>query len=568
MSLGGALQIGRTGLLASQAAIEVTGNNLANVATRGYHRQTISLAPVGDSRVQGDIFIGRGVQIQAIQRQVNEAIETRLRGSIADEAAAAVRQDILTEIESIQNELSDNGLSNYLGEFFNAWSELANSPNDNSVRTVVMQQAQTVVNYLRSLRSSLSDVRARVDNDISAAVSNANDLLSRIERLNMQIAAQDGGSGGASGLRDQRDQLLAELSQYMDVSVVEQPSGSVDVFVGSLPVILDGRSRGLSVNRYSVNGELRTDIVLGTDGSLLVPRSGSLGALIASRSQDVGAVIAAVDTFASQLIYQVNRVHTQGQGITGFSTLTGTYKAADVNAALNSAAAGLTFAPRHGSFEVTVTQKSTGAMVTRTIQVDLDGIDPQNDTSLASLIASLNGVPNLTASATADGRLRLDSASADFEVSFGTDTSGVLAALGVNTFFTGGNGTDIAVNGLIAANPARIAASQGNIPGDNRNALAVAELRTKPLADLNGQSITRLWNRHVGDFAVRLGQARQSVDASILIRENLQQQQQVVSGVNTDEEAINLLAFQRAYQGSARFLTVVDEMYQTLLSIL
>src|SRR4051812_43866020 len=132
MSLGGALQIGRSGLLASQAAIEVAGQNLANVATKGYHKQTARLAPAGEQELRRGIFLGRGVQVQEILRQVNEGLEGRLRGGIADESSAQVQQDVLSRIEALQNELSDTDLSSQLSTFFNNWSELANTPNDNS----------------------------------------------------------------------------------------------------------------------------------------------------------------------------------------------------------------------------------------------------------------------------------------------------------------------------------------------------------------------------------------------------------------------------------------------------
>src|SRR5262245_32188921 len=142
MSLSGALQIGRSALVANQAALEVVGNNLANVATKGYHRQSIQLAAIKDQEIQRGIFVGRGVQIQAINRQVDEALEGRIRGGVSDQSASAATRDILSQIESLQNELTDSDLSSQLSDFFNAWSELANNPLDNSVRRVVVQKGE------------------------------------------------------------------------------------------------------------------------------------------------------------------------------------------------------------------------------------------------------------------------------------------------------------------------------------------------------------------------------------------------------------------------------------------
>ena len=95
MGLSGALQIGRSALLTSQSALEVVGHNLANMATPGYHRQTVAIAPVRSQEIQQGIFVGRGVTLEAITRRIDEALEARLRGSIADQSYSLARKDLL-----------------------------------------------------------------------------------------------------------------------------------------------------------------------------------------------------------------------------------------------------------------------------------------------------------------------------------------------------------------------------------------------------------------------------------------------------------------------------------------
>lgn len=569
MSLGGALEIGRSGLLASQTAIEVAGNNLANVATRGYHRQVVSQSPVRDQQVQQGVFVGRGVVIDRIRRQVDDALEARVRGGISDQSAAASRQDILSQIEALQSELTDTGLSNRIDEFFNAWSQLANNPQDNSVRSVVVQQGRGLVSFVKDLRTGLDGLRSQIDSKIDDAVNSANDLLNRIAKLNQQIANTGAGSSGANSLRDQRDSALAELAEYMDIAVVEQASGSVDVFSGSLPVVLEGQSRGLKVVRQSGDGVVQLTVQIAADGSPISPGAGKLGALVASRAEDITGAIDALDTVAGQLIWQVNRIHSQGQGDSPFASVLGATVVDDPAAALNDPASGLDFTPSHGSFQLHVTQRSTGQRVVHSVAVNLDGISAGAQTTLQSLAADLDAIDGVRASVTADGRLQIEADGSDLALSFSDDTSGALAALGLNTFFTGSSASDIAVNAGVVQNPALVAVGQGHVSGDNRSALAIAALRDEPFdaAVENGLSVGQLWARHVEDFAVRLGQAKQDVDASAVVTQSLQSQQQAVSGVNTDEEAINLLAYQRAYQGAAKFLSVVDEMMQTLLQI-
>jgi len=263
----------------------------------------------------------------------------------------------------------------------------------------------------------------------------------------------------------------------------------------------------------------------------------------------------------------VNQVYSQGQGLTGFSSVTASNAVADATKALNDPAAGLAFTPQNGSFQVNVTQASTGQTVTSTIQVDLDGLDPSSQTTLNSLAASLNGVAGLSASVTAGGQLQINGATTDDQISFANDNSGVLASLGVNTFFSGSSASDIGVNSVVSANPSLLAVGRNQNTGDNSNALAIAALNTQGLPALGGQSLTGLWSQHVEDYASRLANTTSQVAAASTVNQSLTAQQQSVSGVNVDEETINLMAYERAYEGSARFLSVVDEMTKTLLGL-
>ncbi len=567
MSLTGALHVGRSGLVASQAGIETAGNNLTNIGTRGYHRQTVGLAPAGRERIAQGIFVGRGVQIEQILRQVDGALEGRIRNGIADESGSKTRTELLEQIESLQNEFTDNDLSSRLSEFFNAWSELANNADDPSARTLIAQQAQSLATFTQSLRSDLSNVRGRVDDAIESAANAANDLLTQIDRINLKIYTVEGGGGVANDLRDQRDLLLGELSQYLDISVNEQPAGQVDVFVGSLPIVLNGKSRGVEINRDTGDPSAPVGLIISDDGSPLNPTAGEIGALLQGRQQDVVGAIDALDDFAGRLIFEVNRVHSQGQGTRGFESVTAEAEVADATVPLTDPAAGLAFEPGHGSFQLHVTQVSTGQRVTSVINIDLDGIAPATDTTLTSLTADIDAIANISATIGPDGRLQIDSAGGDFQVSFSDDTSGVLAALGINTFFSGSNAQDIGVAEAIRENPGVIAAGLEHLPGDNRTALAIAALRDETNPNLDGLSLTGYWNRHVEDYALRLNEAQQNQEADTLVRESLETEQQSISGVNIDEEAINLLTYQRSYQGSARFISVVDELMQTLLSL-
>ncbi len=566
MGLLGALQTGISGLQISQRALEVTGNNIANAATPGYSRQRVISAPALGQEVSPGVFVGTGVQLRSIVRLTDEALLSRLRSSVSDQQGSLARRDLLSQVEAIHNELTNEGLSSRISVFFNSFSELANDPTDSALRTLTVQEGASLADYVRAMRADLTGLRNQVDSDLKNSVRKVNAILDQVASLNIQIAQQEAGLSGANGLRDERDTLLAELSEYVDITTIQQPSGPMDVFIGSLPVVLGGQNRGLTLELNSLNNGVDISLRVTADRSKLEPRSGKIGVLMQSRETDVLDAIEALDTFATELIRQVNRLHSQGQSEKLFSSVTGTYEVRDTTVALNDGLAELPIPPGNGAFNIHVTQKSTGARVTQQIQINLDGAAPE--TSLDDLAAAIGAVGNLSTSITDNGQLIITSDSPDFEFSFSNDTSGVLAALGINTFFAGGNAADIAVNQVLTNDPTRLAVALDHVPGDNRTALAIAGLQDKSLEAAGGRSLREYWNSHVEDFAIRLQQTGVRAESDRVVREGLQTQREGISGVNLDEEAISMLTYQRAFQGSARFITVIDELVETLLGLI
>ncbi|MCH8252652.1 MAG: hypothetical protein IID36_09395 [Planctomycetes bacterium] len=241
--------------------------------------------------------------------------------------------------------------------------------------------------------------------------------------------------------------------------------------------------------------------------------------------------------------------------------------------ALDGTAAGLAVSPSNGSFFITVADDTTGTPVSYEIDIDLDGID--DDTTLESLVADFNEtVTGVTASVTSDNRLALTAADG-FSFTFGhdglearPDTSGILAALGINTFFTGSSAADIAVNEDLIADPSLLAASSVFLAGDAATAIAIAELANTAAGSLNGTSIPSFYGSIASKVAVAGSDANGAADATAAILSSLQAQKESVSGVNLDEEAISLLKFERAFQGAARYISVVNDLLAQLIALI
>jgi flagellar hook-associated protein 1 len=565
MSLIGALNIGKSALAVTQAAIQTTGNNISNAGNADYTRQVSNLTPGKDQQIQQGIFLGTGVNLASVQRQIDEALEGRIRGSISDDQAAGATQQWLGRVESLFNELSDQDLSTQLSTFFNSWSNLANKPQDIGLRQIVIQNGSSLAEQFQGLRAQLGSLQSDVDDRVEALVSNADSLAQQIANLNGQIVqAEGGGAGQANGLRDQRDAVLKKLSELMDVKTVPQDNGVLNVYVGSEPLVLGDTNRGVGFRTETVSGHLETAVIFKSTNGQINISSGQLGALGQVRDS-IDSVIDQTDALAGNIIFELNRLHSSGQGLEGFGSASASNLVDDVAVSLNSPDSGLKFAAETGSFVVHVKSKISGLTTSTLVQVDLDGRNG-NDTTLQDLQASIDGIANISASISG-GRLSIQSDSSDVEFTFSQDSSSVLAALGINGFFTGRNASDIAVNTVIAAEPSLLVAAKNGERGDNQTALDIAGLESEALSSLGGASMKQTYETMVNGVAIGAAAAKTNADAASTIRQTLEAQRESLSGVSLDEEAVNLITQQRAFQAAARLITTVNEMMNTLLEL-
>jgi len=575
MGLTSSLLIGRTALTASQLALQVTGNNIANVGTPGYHRQVVAFSPNPGERVGDRTFIGRGVSIADIRRAVDPALQTRLRASVSDEAASQVASSVLSQLESLMGELSGNDLSSELSAFFNAFSELANNPAASINRSAVVEQGASLASFVKRMRTELAVQRDQVDREIGVGVERANTLLGEIASLNLAVVQAELGSGTDGNLRDQRDALINELSGLVDITAIERESGAVDILIGSTPVVLGTASRGLETEVKTTDGDVQIRVLVSESQEAVRIKGGRIGGLLEQRGGAIQGTIDDLDSLASSLIFEVNKLHTSGRPQARLTDASGTLKVATADQALalndpaNTTLSELPFAPKTGSFKVVITDQN-GNRSEQVVQIDLDGIDAlgdastADDTTAADIVAALDSVPNLHAEFTPDGRVRVYT-DAGFDVSFAEDTSGVLAVLGVNTFFDGADATDIAVRAELRKDP--LGLTIGLHEGTNETALAIAALRDAPIGDLDGDSLSQRWQKTVERTAVQSRAASTQAEAAATVRSSLQAQEAAVSGVSLDEEAINLINYQQQYAGAARFISVVNELTDVLLNL-
>jgi flagellar hook-associated protein 1 FlgK len=572
--LNSALQIGRSALLSYQGALQVVGNNISSAASPDYTRLSPQLDPMQGNDLTRGLQPGAGVSLTDIRRNLDEALESRLRLAISGEQSPALQQTTLAQVEAFFDDTSGAGVGARLQTFLNSFDDLQNAPEDRATRDLVLSNGSLLAESLRTARQQLIDLGQHADTRIAELVPTINELVADIADLNQRITRAEAGSTGlASGLRDQRDGLLRQLSELVDVSALEQPNGAINVYLGSEALAQGAFARRLAAVPQTEGVLTRTAVRFADTNADVAVQGGQLAGLIESRDRHAYGRLADLDRFAESLISEVNRIHADGLGLVGLDSLTGSVDVLAIDAPLNLSAAGLTQSVRNGSFYITVTDDTTRTPVATQLAVDFD--DPTAPLTLEALVDSINTQVNgITASITVDRRLSIQ-ADAGFTFAFGhdgqfarSDTSGVLAALGANTFFRGHNAGDIAVEDALLSNPLRIAAASTPHAGDGVIAGRIAALDATRIESLAGASLPEYFNSMVSEVAISSSAARERSDAALAIRSSLQAQKESVSGVSLDEEAISLLKYERAFQGTSRFISVVDGLLGELVSLI
>ena len=565
MSLFGTIQIANNALFAAQVGLQVAGNNISNANTPGYIRQEVVYAPA-TTQLVGGLPLGLGVKVDGIVQQVDRFLGERLRGAISDLENSATQEDYYLQLESILAELGDTDLSTSLTNFFSSINDILNQPEDISVRNLAVLQGETLLGDIERLASRAQRIRTDVNSDIVNSAGEINRLLDEIAKLNVQVVNTEGGSTDGSdavGLRDQRAEALSELAGIVGIRAVEQPSGSVTVFADGDFIVFEGQARHVTVDYSSDRGHSVATIHIEDSDSPLPASSGKLAGMVTSRDEILADFIDRIHEFSRVLAFEFNKVYSSGQGLTGYQELTSQHALSDADAALDQA--DLLFTPVNGSFQVQVRNKETAFVETTDIIVDLNGLD--NDTSLNDLAEALDSIDGLNAVVTPSRELRLTSASSDTDFSFANDTSGALAALGLNVFFVGSEPPELTVNSILKDNPGLFAASQGGVGHDSGNAELLAGFGDQSIESTGGRSLFDLYSSIVSDTTQASAVTQAVSEGFRVFQRTLEGQHLSTSGVSIDDEAVRIIALQRSYQASARLISTINELLGFLINL-
>lgn len=469
----------KTSLDVNQKSIEVVGNNIANLSTEGYSRQTPDLSTIPALNF-GNFFIGNGVTVSDISREHDVFLEQQIKEKSVDYGYEEGKTMPLAQLEQIFN-VTENNLSTDIDRFFDSLQELSASPSDMVQRNNVLIQAEALTATFNNTVDQLNSIKLDINDELLSELDPINAQIQEIGELNERIITIEAQGQSANGARDQRDRLAKELATSVGAQSFEDGRGALNVVLpGGQPLVqgvisnsITGDISGASLTLYLQSGGVTRELTADQLG-------GKFQGLMDVRDKLVPELTADVDQIAYELSVQVNLQHQAG----------GT---------LNSEPGGLFFSL------------------------------PPN------YVASPPG-PAPTA----------------------TEYQG--AARSISVLIT--NGEDIA---------AGLHPDQGIPPGtvaegDNRNALLLSNIGDS--YKVNGvDSFNSLYAQISAKVGYESNLNQMSLEGAEDALVQLENFRDGISGVSLETEMISLIQYQRGFESSAKFLSIIDEMMDTLLTL-
>jgi len=522
------IEVAKRSLFTQEAALLTTSHNVANANTKGYTRQVVNMVASRPQEAMGLMKStvpgqrGQGVEFSSIDRIREQFLDDQYHNQNKNLGDYQVQQDTLDKIQGMINEPSDTGIRSVVENFWNSWQELSKTPENTTARVLVKENGLALTDAFNQLGKQLNDLSTDLTTNINTTMTQANSSIKQIASLNDEISRVEGLGDKANDLRDQRDLLLDDLSNQLNVTSTDGPTGYT-VKMGNVTLV-----SGKNVQTVLTTSLLASSI---TSGDL---NSGSIHGMIVSRDGDVA-------NFKSQLD---NMVKTMATGDMQVTLPQGTVLAEGTVLNLVDSSGNVT------------QQTYSGSVSNRTLSADtlvtVKGLNGLHELGYTGISGSLQtGVPFFA----------LKAGATDYNADSVTVNPDIVdnAAL-VSTSMR----TSVDSNGI-----------ESVVTGNNDMALAMASVQNLKVnfdsagmstAILPNGTIDEFYNSIVGEIGVKSQDAtRQATNQQVLV-EQIEANRQSVSGVSMDEEMANMIKFQHAYEAAARSLTSSDECLNTVIN--
>jgi flagellar hook-associated protein 1 FlgK len=314
------LSVGKSGLFASKKSLETAGHNLANANTEGYSRQRVvqtTATPVAHN----GLIEGTGARVVRIERVQDPYHEKRLNKTKSQNQFHESRADELGKIENIFNEINDDGLNKLLNNFYNSFRELANQPENETMRSIVRDSANLVVRNFNQIRRTLDEIATGIDVKVKSHVTDVNQIIDHISSLNYEITKIETAQGETGDLRDQRDLALGNLSEFFEVHTYLDRKKQFTVQIKGVGTVLSGTIKQpiiaghVSLEDSSNNMPASVEVFYKNRSNQRISdnfKSGKMEGIYGVKNNELKKMQEHVDSLAFDFSKSINALHRKG----------------------------------------------------------------------------------------------------------------------------------------------------------------------------------------------------------------------------------------------------------------
>lgn len=530
------LETAKRGMFTQQNALYVTSHNIANANTPGYTRQRVNFvqteaypaAGMNAPMIPGQL--GTGVQAGSIERIRESFLDTQYRNEQNKLGYWESMASSLSKMEDIMNEPTENGLSAVMGEFWQSLQDLATYPENEGTRQVTLERGQAVADTFHFLSESITTIKNDIGNEVSVNLKEINSILKQIDELNKQIGSVEPHGYLPNDLYDQRDALVDQLSNHLDIKVEKVQSGGKPQEMAEGQYII--KLNGTDVNLVDTSGFVQ----LGFEGenglSYDIPSAIGNLTVFSSDGKEVKGSIAFVNG-SDEVVFPAGKlkglIESYGYETTG--GVKGTYPEMLDNLDKYAFSFASLFNEIHSKGYSLSGEQGSDQFFSVTAGSTVDFTDKDSYKGAAQAITMGNLKPS------------------DIAVSTKLNASGGVEA---------GDGK----NALNLANIANMLLSN-----ENQTLEGLTEtINLKDFSIINTGTLNFFYEGVIGQLGVDAMQANRLTNNSTILRDSVENNRQSVSSVSLDEEMTNLIQFQHAYSAAARQITVIDEILDKVIN--
>jgi len=612
------IEIGKRSLMAHTESITTAGHNISNAETEGYSRQRVQIKAFDPiyrpdlERAEVAGQIGQGSIAESINRVRDEMLDQRITAQSSDETYWGTRDKYYAMIEKIYNEPDDISIRSNMDKFWESWQELSKNPESQAARQAVVTRGETLTGSIQQRWKSLSGIGTLLNGDIESTAKQVNDYAKQIAALNNEIVRSKAMGDNPNDLLDRRDALVEKLSGLVNVTSDRRDSDEFMVHVDGHVLVQGGVARGFDVipvvdnNGYSklVWNDTKNDADI---------KGGTLGALVELRDVDVRNEVQSLNTMTLNFADLVNDVHKSGigaNGVQGLDFFTEQPFVTNVNGNYDVNGDGtmdhsyvfritgsnelkvqeqvgiegtMTFSGKAGTVTVAYHPTDTVEDVINRIN-DSDGevkayLDRDSRLVLKATAADAVDNPDFVIRHVEDSGFFLAGYSGLLKVSGAAGAYDYAKADAVQSLSDSRFAVTPVLNpaGYMEVNPKikndvmSVAAAFPNargasLAGDGRAAVEIAAIRNTPIMIGRERTLDDYFADSVTNVGLKGEQALNNHTSQTAVMSDLRNMRDSISGVNIDEELADIIKFQHGYNAAAKFVTVVDELLDTVIN--